>query len=195
MKKLILCAALTAFVFNSTNAQMDVSFGVKGGVNFANLNGDIEDNDMKVGFHVGGVAEIMFNEKMGFQPEILYSSQGTKFEEGGAKLKYNLDYINVPLMAKFYPTKGFNIEAGPQVGFLVSSKAKYEFNGDSETTDIEDLKSIDFGLNFGLGYKMDNGLNFGARYNLGLSNVNDADNSDDFKVSNGVIQVSVGFMF
>ncbi len=50
-------------------------------------------------------------------------------------------------------------------------------------------------MNFGLGYKMDNGLNFGARYNLGLMNINDSANSDDYKLANGVIQVSAGFMF
>ena len=198
MKKLFLFMALAVFALN-VNAQDEtlqaetsqgVTFGVKAGMNFANLNGDIEENDMKLGFHFGGVAEIMFNDKFAVQPELLYSSQGTQFDFAGETLKYNLDYINVPVMAKYYVAEGFSVEAGPQVGFLVSAKSKF----DGDTEDIEDLKSIDFGFNFGAGYKLDSGLNFSARYNLGLSNIDDVDNSD-FEIKNGVIQVSVGYMF
>ncbi|RSK38232.1 porin family protein [Mangrovimonas spongiae] len=194
MKKLILSAAIAVFGFTGVMAQ-EFSFGAKAGVNFATLNGDVEDNDMKVGFHVGGVAEIKFNDKFALQPELLFSTQGTKWEDGDLELKYNLSYINVPVMAKFFPIEGFSIEAGPQVGFLVDSKAKAEFNGESESADIDDLSTIDFGINFGLGYKMDMGLFFNGRYNLGLSNVYDGPNSDDNNISNGVIQLSVGYMF
>ena len=226
MKKLILCAALAVFGLTHVNAQEEnsggqgFSFGPKAGVNFATLNGDIEDAEMKVGFHIGGAAEYMFNENMGLQAELLFSLQGAKNEYtenssvGGVSYylkeeeKIKLSYINIPVMFKYYIVDGFNVEVGPQVGILVSAKSEYEFeeritSGGNTTTesgsaeiDIDDeVSSVDFGLNFGLGYKMDNGLNFGARYNLGLSNINDADDSDDFKVSNGVIQVSVGFMF
>ncbi|WP_104735952.1 porin family protein [Hanstruepera ponticola] len=226
MKKLILCAALAVFGFTNVNAQEEgaasqgFSFGPKAGVNFATLTGDIEDAEMKLGFHIGGAAEYMFNENMGLQAELLFSTQGAKNEYtesgnvGGNEFYYKeeekvkLSYINIPVMFKYYIVNGFNVEVGPQVGILASAKAEFEYEerttiGGSTTTesgsaevDIDDeVSSVDFGLNFGLGYKMDNGLNFGARYNLGLSNVNDADDSDDFKISNGVIQVSVGFMF
>ncbi|WP_417859419.1 porin family protein [Xanthomarina gelatinilytica] len=219
MKKILLIAAVAVFGFSNVNAQ-EVSFGPKAGVNFANLNGDIEDNDIRIGFHIGGAAEIMFTEKMGLQAELLYSLQGTKdsysstetiggvtySEEEEAKL--NLSYINIPVSFKYYIANGFNVEAGPQVGILVSAKSKYEYEervqgggydetySESGDEDVKDyFKSIDFGMNFGLGYKMDNGLNFGARYNLGLMNINDSANSDDYKLANGVIQVSAGFMF
>ncbi|WP_417881808.1 porin family protein [Xanthomarina gelatinilytica] len=219
MKKVLLIAAVAVFGFSNVNAQ-EVSFGPKAGVNFANLNGDIEDNDMRVGFHIGGAVELMFNEKMGLQAELLYSLQGTKdsysstetiggvtyTEEEEAKL--NLSYINIPVSFKYYIANGFNVEAGPQVGILASAKTKYDYTervqgggydetySESGDEDVKDyFKSVDFGMNFGLGYKMDNGLNFGARYNLGLMNINDTANSDDYKISNGVIQVSVGFMF
>jgi hypothetical protein len=95
-------------------------------------------------------------------------------------------------MAKYYVAEGFSIEAGPQVGFLMSAKAKAE----GEEEDLKDfVKGIDFGFNLGLGYKMESGLNFAARYNLGLSNINDGEGSDDFKNQNSVMQVSVGYMF
>ncbi|WMI67163.1 porin family protein [Mangrovimonas sp. YM274] len=206
MKKLLLCAAVAVFGFSNVNAQ-DFNFGVKAGVNFATLGGDIEENDMKVGFHVGGVAEFMFNEKMGIQGELLYSTQGTKFEyseQGFSEEEtWKLNYINIPVSFKYYIVKGFNVEAGPQLGILASGKYDYEYSGEfggvavneSEEGDLEGISSIDFGFNIGAGYKMENGLNFGARYNLGLMNLNDEDYSDEFLLNNGVFQLSVGYMF
>ncbi len=71
-----------------------------------------------------------------------------------------------------------------------------KFKEDGEEVDIkDDLKSTDFGVNLGLGYKMESGLNFGARYNLGLSNANDSDIDDGAEYKNSVIQVSVGYFF
>ena len=90
-------------------------------------------------------------------------------------------------MGKYYLTKGFSLEAGPQIGFLLSAK--------NDKTDVKDsFNTVDFGVNFGLGYKLDNGLNFGARYNLGLSDINNIDNSSN-KNRIGVFQLSVGYFF
>ena len=90
-------------------------------------------------------------------------------------------------MGKYYIAKGFSVEAGPQFGLLLSGKY--------EDVDVKDnFKTVDFGVNLGLGYKLNNGLNFGARYDLGLSNINNVNgNSDKFK--NAVLQVSVGYFF
>ncbi|WP_194766449.1 porin family protein [Tamlana sp. I1] len=207
MKKLVLCVAIAAFSMSFVNAQ-EVKFGVKAGVNFASFSGDdVEDLDGLTGFHVGGVAEIMFSDKFSIQPEIIYSAQGAKSEESETfegetfeyKSKAKLDYINIPVIAKYYVTEGLSLEAGPQVGFLASAKGKDEVTIDGDTeSDTEDLKEyvkgVDFGLGLGLGYKLENGLNFSARYNLGLANISDDEDSDD-SLKNNVIQLSVGFMF
>jgi len=196
MKKIMLTALIAVITMVSVSAQ---NFGAKAGVNFASLNGDdAEDFDGRTSFHIGAVVEFEISETFSFQPELMYSSQGAEssFSEEGFdyEMKIKLDYLNIPLMAKYYVTEGFSIEAGPQVGFLLSAKLEYEADGDSESEDIKDeLSSIDFGLNFGLGYKLDSGLNFGARYNLGLSNVDDSD--DDMDLKNGVFQISVGYFF
>lgn len=42
---------------------------------------------------------------------------------------------------------------------------------------------------------MESGLNFAARYNLGFSNINSGEGSDEFKNQNSVIQISVGYFF
>ena len=202
MKKIIL-SAMAVFAFGFMNAQ-EVGFGAKAGLNIANLSGDIEDTESLMGLHVGVFAEIKFSERFSFQPELLYSMQGAKAEDSemGVTMesKLKLGYINLPLMVKFYAAENFFLEAGPQVGFLMSAKSEWEtsgggasLSGDDDVKD--DYKSIDFGLNFGLGYNFTENLSVGARYNLGLSNIADVDDSDDFKISNSVIQVSVGYKF
>lgn len=190
MKKIIL-SAIAVMAFGFANAQ-DVKFGVKAGVNFANLGGDTEDTKALVGFQVGGFAEIKLTEKFAIQPELLYSTQGAKNEDsfGGETYKYDskFDYLNVPVMAKYFVTKGLSVEAGPQIGFLLSAKEDGE--------DAKDyVKSIDFGANFGVGYDFTENISAGIRYNLGLSNINDSDSSDDYKVNNNVFSLTVGYKF
>ena len=200
MKKLCVIAVIAIFSFASVNAQ-NIRFGAKAGVNLASINGDeTDDFDMRTSFHVGAVVEIPLSDKFSVQPELLYSSQGaeSKFSEDDFTFeeKLKLDYLNIPIMMKYYVIEGLSLEAGPQIGILLAAKAEFEVEGESEEEDIKEfMKDFDFGLNFGAGYQLENGLNFSARYNLGLSNINDQEESDDFKIHNGVIQVSVGFFF
>ena len=203
MKK-ILCVAFAAFGFLFTSQAQEVKFGAKGGLNLFNRYGDnVGNTDFRTSFHVGGVAEIKFTEKFSLQPELLFSSQGSKYDlildgfpeinapEGTkATLTEKLNYINLPVIAKYYVAKGLSLEAGPQLGFLASAKRDLEFSGDTMDFDVDDeYDSFDFGLNFGLGYKLDNGLFFNGRYNLGLTNITDNN------VRNEGFQFSVGFMF
>ena len=209
MKKVFL-AAIAVLGFMTTQAQ-EVKYGAKVGLNVATLNGDVEDAKSLIGAHLGGFVEIKINEKFAFQPELLYSMQGAKTEysesEPGysysSEEKYKLGYLNLPLMAKYFATEKLFIEAGPQIGFLMSAKNDYKetetFMGDTETfsgdVDIKDnLKSIDFGLNFGLGYEFTQNVFASARYNVGLSDINDVEGSN-VKIQNGVLQFSVGYKF
>ena len=182
---------ILAFILIATNYGLNaqnVAFGVKAGVNLAQISTpSTEGVKLKTGLNAGVVVEIEISDEFSFQPEILYSSQGI---EGDDRDKITNDYINLPLMAKYYIAENFSVEAGPQVGILVSSKAV--ILGQSVDSK-EDFKDIDFGVNFGLGYKLDNGINIAARYNLGLSEVFDFENND--KNQNRVIQVSIGYYF
>jgi hypothetical protein len=199
MKKFVLLIALALFVFNA-NAQEKptkdsgaVSFGAKAGVNFATITGDETSGvDARTSFHVGGVVEIPVSDVFSVQPELLYSSQGAKYKEEDIDVELKLDYLNLPIMAKFYVGEGFSLEAGPQIGIMLSSK--FEVEGISAEID-EATKDIDFGLNFGLGYKMATGLTLGARYNLGLTNFWDSEGSESVDNKNGVIQISIGYFF
>ncbi|APG59382.1 porin family protein [Christiangramia salexigens] len=182
MALVIFCAA-TMYV----HAQGNTSFGIKAGVNFASLNGDdLDDLDGRTNFHLGALAEFGLSETFSIQPEVMYSGQGAKLKESGEELTIQFDYINVPVLAKFYATEGLSLEVGPQFGFNINSKM--EFDGDTE--EIEDSEGFDLSGAFGVGYQLDQGIFFQARYNLGLTDV-----ITDEDVKNGVFQFSAGFRF
>jgi hypothetical protein len=183
MKKILLLAVLTVLGFTNVNAQK-IKFGAKGGLNFASISGDnTQGSDLVTAFNFGVLSEIPISDTFSFQPELMYSGQGYSFNDNTIALSY----LNIPLMGKYYLTKGLSIEAGPQLGFLLSAK--------NETTDVKDsFNPFDFGVNFGLGYKLDNGLNFGVRYNMGLTDINDLPNSSSNN-KNSVFQLSVGYFF
>lgn len=192
MKKLLLSAAFAVCSVIAVNAQ-EVKFGVKAGPQIANLTGDdfFDEADSKFGFHAGVYANIKFGgDQFAFQPELLFSTQGAKLDEQGVDIKYNLNYLNIPLMLKWYAYEGFNVEFGPQVGFNMSAKAKGEFLGQSFNEDMEDIETIDFGLNIGAGYELESGINFGIRYGLGLTEI-----AKEEGPKNSVFSLSVGYTF
>lgn len=187
MKKLLVVVAFVATGIMA-NAQ-EIKVGAKAGVNFAKITGDVTNVESLTGFHIGAMAEIGITEAFAVQPELLYSTQGAKAKEGDGE--YNFNYITVPVTAKYYVIEGLSLELGPQIGFLASAKVK----SSEGSTDIKkNIKSIDFGLNFGAGYRLDNGLSFSARYNVGMSNINDRSGNKD-NIKNGVFQLSVGYFF
>jgi hypothetical protein len=184
MKKVFL---LIIGVASFATMQAQTKFGVKAGANFANITGDdVDDTKIKVGINVGAFARFGLGDSWSLQPEVVFSTQGAKLDGG----KYNLSYVNIPILAQYNFKGGFNVEAGPQIGFLTSAKAKPD-EGDSE--DIKDaFKSTDFALAFGAGYTTTANVGFNVRYNLGLGNIID---SDDAKAHNSVIQVGVFYLF
>ena len=123
MKKTIIFAA-AIFLLTSTSVQAQkVHFGVKAGMNASSLN-YTGNNDMqtKIGFNAGVLAHIhSHNAQWAVQPELYYSSEGAK-SKSNSDASLNLGYLNVPVLLQYMFDNGFRIEAGPQIGFLMSAK-------------------------------------------------------------------------
>ena len=207
MKKVVL-SALAVMMFAFANAQ-EVKYGVKGGLNLSNFSGDTDGINLKskAGFNIGGFVEMKLSDKFSIQPELLYSTQGPKVKDQvevvdgilyNGDVCFNLSYINVPVMFKYYVADKFNIEAGPQIGFLTSAKTKTTidgYNGSHEMNVKDIFESIDFGLNLGVGYDFADHWSAGLRYNLGLSNIAKTESDDDTKLHNGVFSINIGYIF
>lgn len=164
-------------------SQAEVSVGIKGGLNFANMDVSNLSTKNRTGFHGGAFALFKFT-KIGIQPELIFSQQGTEFNYNGSNAEANFSYINIPVILKLYTVAGINIQAGPQFGFL--SKAEID---DSSAESF--YKSSDFSLGLGLGWDLPFRLTVDARYNLGLSEIEDGANENATK--NQVWQISVGY--
>ncbi|CAD0009543.1 porin family protein [Flavobacterium chungangense] len=187
--------ALTLFMtasFGMLQAQENVTteFGIKGGLNMSNLyTDDADDENVLFGFNAGVYATLPVSDFVAIQPELLFTTRGSKLEynnaliEGNAKFKLN--YIELPLLVRVNLTKNFNIHAGGYASYLVSSKVTGEgsFNFEEEF-DTDNFNKFDAGLAAGVGLDF-NPISIGVRYNYGLTTiVKDGDDSSDLKNSN-----------
>ncbi|GAA4271960.1 porin family protein [Aquimarina gracilis] len=162
-------------------------FGIKAGVNFAGvLSENFENTDFRTGFNIGLTVEGMITEKFGFQIEGFYSQQGFELDQSvGNRLSVKIDYIQLPILAKAYFFKGFNMQAGIQMGFKVHENIDANF-ADFAT---EEMYNFDFQLIFGLEYIFKNGFFIQVRYSYGLSEI-----IDGSEISSSVLSTGVGFM-
>lgn len=185
MKKQLIFTIFTCLLYVYGSAQ-DFSFGAKGGVNITSIGGGsnfgVAGLGSKVSFHLGGVAEVPISEKFAVQPELLYSSQGTKWNFSGLS-SLKLDYINLPILCKYFILQGLSAEAGPVVGFLIST------NGIKEN-----YNSLDVGIGIGASYKLNDNIFFSLRYNKGLTDIN-KDDALTISNQNNVFQISAGYAF
>jgi len=189
MKKLIIVLALVAGSVGAY-AQASVAIGIKGGLNFAKLNGSsdaqstIKTNfDNRTGYHFGAFTLFKFS-KIGIQPEVLFSQQGSKVKTNLGSFDANFSYINIPVIVKLYTVAGINLQVGPQFGFV--SRAEID---DQNVKDS--FKKSDVSLALGAGWDIPFGITIDARYNLGLTNIDDSPAYQNIK--NQVIQISVGY--
>lgn len=178
---------LTAILLMAASAvaQAQFSVGIKGGLNFSNL--DVSDiagtYDSRTGYHLGAFAQFKFT-RFAIQPEFIYSEQGAKVKDPNlGNFESNFTYLNIPIMLKLYLGGGLNLQAGPQFGFLTSAK-----RGGSNVKD--QLKNSDFSAGLGVGWDSPFGLSLDARYNLGISDVSDEAAAE---IKNQVWQISAGF--
>lgn len=163
------------------NAQekMKPRIGVKGGVNFSTLYTENSDNSkMLTGFNVGLFAKLPVTKNIALQPEFYYTTKGSEvtynnlFANGTAR--FNVNYLEVPLLLMMNITQNFNVHVGPYAGYMVSGKATNKSNVtlfDYENVlNTSDYNRFDAGLAAGVGIDV-GALNLGARYSYGLTKV------------------------
>lgn len=197
MKKVILSLAILAGVTSAAQAQT-ARFGVKAGVGLATVTGEAVSGTNKKNLvvpQVGLMADFGFSDLLSFHPELLYSQKGIRYESGGDYAQARLSYIDIPLLLRVH-ADGLFFEAGPQVGFLIGEKDEFHGGGQTVTsTSTDGTRKIDAGYIAGVGYQLSSGLELGIRYNGGLSDINDKNNSNSNKTRNSVFQFQLGYLF
>jgi hypothetical protein len=173
-KKLMIGLLASLFVMPGLVKSQEVNFGVKGGLNLSNLyidEEDIDDENSRLGFHVGFVSQFMLAETFGIQPEFLFSTKGAEAVYSGLinqTVNFNINYIDVPVLLVFRPIPVMEIQAGPYFGFLLNSNIEYSGTvAGTDELDRDHFNTLDYGLAGGVAFNFA-GIQAGVRYNLGL---------------------------
>ncbi|WP_090391138.1 porin family protein [Niabella drilacis] len=192
MKKTLLGLGIVLGTMASAQSATGPRFGIKAGGNLSTLTH--EEARSKAGFHAGVFMNASVARNFNIQPEVVYSAQGaTTDDKNNVKNnRYNLNYINVPIMLQYYAIPAFYLEAGPEFGFLVSARNRYEFEGETITEDQKQYtRSFNAGIGLGGGYRFTPGFSAYARFNAGLASM--SKNNNGMKQNN--FSLGVSYMF
>ena len=186
MKKFIL---IIFFLSTLIVYSQDSRIGLKGGLNYASLifDGNSEyriDSEYGIDYHFGVMAEIpISDDEFSFQMELIYSRNSFIFNSEDLQL----NYLTLPLLAKFYRSEELSLEFGPYFSYLIDSV---------KNNDFISIRELDFGLCLGLGYDLGNGINLSVRYNMGLrSSVLPTYDLVEFERYNSLFQLSLSYFF
>ncbi len=198
IKKLLLILGFTISGFTFLNAQ-SVKYGAKAGVNIANISFSTETYKDKpiIGIHIGGFGNYAINDKLAVQTELLFSTEGNKWDGGlGYNGKTKLTQIRIPILIQYILINNLSLEGGLQYGLLLSAKQTSSI--DNQVDIKEYYKSGNLGYAIGVGYDLSDlvtGLKAGLRYNGDFSKLNNADDLGGGDLKNSVIQISFSYNF
>lgn len=176
-------------------AQSGFSAGVKAGLTMTGQNvSDGADHGYKPGFQVG--AYLAFSKaKLTYQADLVFSQQGSSVSSGGQDLTSTFSYVNVPLTLRYSLGPSWNLQAGPQVGFLTCAKSGYH-PVTKEPFSTQDYtkayNTVDAGINVGVGWTMPAGRFLAElRFYVGLTDI--ASYPGVAKTTNQAIQLTAGY--
>lgn len=167
---------LSLFLLGMLSAQAQVYLGAKIGGNYSNINGIHENSEGRFAAQIGLLGFVGLNKKesLFLQTELNYSQQGEYNRVWDAqgrdfKQKIFLDYINIPLLLKWYPlesNRGFFVTGGPYIAFRTAKEIDhYHFE---TLADENSYKNFDAGGMIGAGISLNKNWEFFVRYSLGV---------------------------
>jgi Outer membrane protein beta-barrel domain len=195
MRKLNLIVIVSLLFLGTSAVAQEMAFGLKGGLNLSEIKIDDPEAsyNSKTGYHAGIFVRSKF-DKIAIQPELLLYTQRGDFSGPGYTGNEDFTYLTIPLMVKFYPVMGLNLQVGPQFGFLLDGERTSDTVFGTIKQDIKDqYESSDFAVSAGAGYDFSFGLSLDARYNIGVKDINNATNGDEAK--SRVFLISIGWNF
>ena len=192
MKKMFLIAAMMVATLTASAQSNPGTFSIqpKVGIGFSK----ITDDEAKFKFGIGAGVEGQYQifNWLAASGGVMYQQMGSKIKDQDgidmSDVKINLDYIQIPMMAKFYVAKGLSLGAGIQPGFLTKAKIKVggeygkllkEYGGADEVDIKDNVEKFDLCFPLCVAYELPMGLFFEARYNYGVTDVaKDYDHGD-----------------
>src|ERR1700749_4808883 len=140
----------------SAEPSLKPKFGIKGGFDLTSLYiSDVSSEHMKAGFDAGVFAKLPVTRGFSIQPELIYSLKGAKdtydnFVQGSGEYRFNLGYMELPLLAVVNIAPNFSLHAGGYAAYLVNANVK-NVDNNGEVQGATELNTSDFNRwDFGL---------------------------------------------
>ncbi|PWT70324.1 MAG: hypothetical protein C5B59_20825 [Bacteroidetes bacterium] len=183
MKRLLVVILLGGLfgTFTTKVKAQGFHLGIKGGANITKINGQSFDQSFKLGYSLGGFAELNFTKEWGIQPELLWNQSKTTTSNDFNQIYYGiysqditLNYLSIPILLTYRPVPMLSLQLGPQFGYLISEPSALGSNITNA------FKNGDFSILGGAQLNL-GAFRAGARYFIGLNNINNIDNKDTWK--------------
>jgi len=185
---------------------LQAQFGLKAGVNFANVSKASSINSSsRSGFHIGGMLAPVSKSIISSRTELIFSRQGYSYSTGTTSGDVNLNYIQLGQMMSVNATKYLSILLGLQTAYLLSAKVDSVKSAPASSYESPGLMGLynrgEIGYAVGVEGHPVAGLLIGARYNVSLSKLyksfqtgqQPSFTAQDAK--NNVVQVYAGWRF
>jgi len=195
---------------SSSLAQQRFSAGPRLGLNLSNYWGNADNMKFTPGVAAGVFLMYSSLNHFGISADFLYSQRGTEYNDGRIKFRQRVNYLEIPVVARYFLTLEGNfrpnIFIGPSLGIKLNAK---RLNGEYLTgsgpvinaDNGSDFNDLDLGgtggfqLNWGTGNRQH--FLIDARYTLGLSNVINLPNrwTPRNTLQNSTISIALGYSF
>ncbi len=183
-------AIIIASLAVTTAQAQGFKLGIKAGANLNKLDGSSFKDEFSFGYHLGAFAAIKVSNKISIQPELLFNQTNvdtsSKFSSVYAfnnVSKVKLGQLSIPLLLNYNPNKFLTLQAGPMYSINTKRELTLVQNGQQA------FKSGDFSMLAGVQFNLGS-INVYGRYNVGLTNLNDIDNRENWKSQS--IQFGIG---
>ena len=184
MKKRFVSFLIVLLSITAAQAQR-LNFGGKISANMTKIDGVKFKSGYELNYQLGVFAEIDITKGIGIQPEVLFSQTSSRVDSGFSAVYQNagnallnrnvkLNYLNIPVLLRLNAGQLLTLTVGPQFSVLVNDRENLVQNG-KDAFKKGDLAAV-------LGAQINiSKLRIYGRYNIGLSNINDIDNSNKWK--------------
>ena len=205
MKKIFL-AALTAVLTLNASAQNNVTFGIRAGLNIANITTSGSQTNAsinlgsRVGFHIGAIADIPVAENFYIQPGLFFSQKGFSTDATNQSSAEGKPlYLEVPVLASYRikasDEVNISLEAGPYLAYGIGGSGTLSSGNQTASGDYfdDDTNRFDAGLKIGAGVTFSQHYYVGMAYEWGFVNL--LKDYDNISLKNKNLMISLGHNF
>ena len=203
MKKTMFALVCMLMAAGTAMAQKNFTIGPKVGVDYTHWWGKDINDESALNYQAGVFMEYRASSKFAIAPEVVFATHKRPKSEWKDWIDkdpavdvittYQTNYINIPVMLKYYVASSLSIDLGPQFGFKVYDKYtdKWEEDGKKmKATHNMYHRNFDFGIGLGATYNFNERVFVQLRYTLGLVPL-----YKDDSARNGNAQLSFGYRF